>query len=246
MRSDRHRLWQRGHALGEFFGRNVASGRAHRNLSCDGILIQLDSIREVYWVGGLLKVADSLIVHALNFAFFHAEDAQRIAQFIEVTGLWSQHNDLSAWCQNTLELSRVSRSEDNGDGVNRFIAKWESIPYVCDDSTDTWVTFRQVARGVRRNIQPDATSTFNRVEGVRQVVAGASANFQQCWLWNIIGANGAIKRVLHGASYGFDKRREVSFRKVCLARGNHVGVIAFVLEAGARCEGDISLFGDIK
>ena len=113
MCSYRHRLWQCFHASCQFFCRNVPGRRAHRHLCCNGLLVQLNWKREINRISGLLQKALRLVIHALNLALFDAQDAKWLAQFIEVSGLRSQDNDLSAWRQNALKLRGVARGEDN-------------------------------------------------------------------------------------------------------------------------------------
>ena len=87
--------------------------RAHRHLCCNGLLVQLNWKREINRISGLLQKALRLVIHALNLALFDAQDAKWLAQFIEVSGLRSQDNDLSAWRQNALKFRGVARGEDN-------------------------------------------------------------------------------------------------------------------------------------
>ena len=163
---DRERRGQRGHALGEFAGADVARGRAHAHLSGDGGLIKLDGERDIDRVGRLLEEALGLLIHALDLAFFHAEDAERLAQLIQVSSAGSQDDDLAAWGEHALEFGRIARSKDDGDCVDGLIADGQALPYIGHDGANARVTLSQVLRRVRGNVEADTAGLRNGVQSM--------------------------------------------------------------------------------
>ena len=172
---DRERRGQRGHALGEFAGADVARGRAHAHLSGDGGLIKLDGERDIDRIGRLLEEALGLLIHALDLAFFHAEDAERLAQIIQVSSARRQDDDLAARGERALEFGWIARGEDYGDCVDGLIPDGQALPYIGHDGADARVALGQVFRGVRGNVEADAAGFRDGVQSMGQVVAGAGA-----------------------------------------------------------------------
>ena len=153
-----------GHALGEFSGANVTRGRAHPNLRGNGGLIELNGERNIDWIGRLLEVSLGLLVHALHLAVFHAEDAQRLPQLVQVAGIRGQDDDLAAWGEHALEFGRIAWGEDDGNSVDGLITNGQALPYIGHDGTDARVALSQVLRSVRRNIESDAAGLSDGVE----------------------------------------------------------------------------------
>src|SRR5699024_9290879 len=121
---------------------------AHRYLCCGGFLVPLYWKRKINWISGLLQKDLRWVIHAHNLALCDAQDAKWLAQFIDVSGLRSQFNELYAWRQNALIFSWVARGEDNLDRVDRFITNRQSLAYIRKHGTDARVAFCQVSRCV--------------------------------------------------------------------------------------------------
>ena len=223
----------------------MARGRAHAHLGGDGGLIKLDGERDIHRVGRLLEEALGLLIHALDLAFFHAKDAERLAQLIQVSGAGGQDDDLAARGENALELGGITRGEDDGNGVDGLIPDGQALPYIGHDGADARVALSQVLRSVRGNVEANAAGLRDGVQSMCQVVAGAGAHLEQGG-GRGLGQGGGIQSVLDGPGYGLNEGREVAHGQIGLAGVDHIHVIALVLESGAGGKGDIALLGHIK
>ena len=167
-----------------------------------------------------------------------AEDAERLAQLIQVPSAGRQDDDLAARGEHALELGWVTRGEDDGDCVDGLILDGQALPHIGHDGADARVALSQVLRGVRGNIEANATGLRDGVQSMGQVVAGAGAHLEEGG-GRGLGQGGGIQSVLDGPGYGLNEGREVAHGQIGLAGVDHIHVIALVLESSAGREGDI-------
>ena len=99
---------------------DVTRRGAHADLRSDGSLIQLHRELNVLRLPYRHQVAGSLVDHPLHLAFLHIQNAQRFTQLTQVADVRGQDNHLSLRRKDAGKLCRITRCEDNHDGVNTF------------------------------------------------------------------------------------------------------------------------------